>query len=448
MLFKTAVSICSNYFRRPFSSALYITNDKAQFNFVALVPRINFEECRKHKSALIENIKVRKCDIDFYKVEEYWTFYESIADQKSTLEKTKSVIKEHLQCLSKTPQTSSDEVEKLKLHLKIVKLDLLNIKDYLYEIEETAALYYLSLPNDLNSLTPLDGEKIIHTFKDKPESITNSHMDIAKSKKWLQNLSHGLVYLKNEAALFELAVFDYSFDMLRKSSFVPTVNTSFTRSLIVEGCCTDYADPTKVFTIKDDSTTINRLHIVGGATLYSFMTYFARFIVQPSYFPVRFFTYGKQYRPISTDTTSLWNLRQDSVVELFLLTKYEENEIQTELKNVIDLAVKMYEALECHFKAVYLPATALKLYESLAVSFQMYSPNLQTYVEVGRISLCGDFLSKRLMVMYSENKTTKYPCLISATLFDIPKILACVIENNSVSNIGLLDNILKEYALV
>jgi hypothetical protein len=52
---------------RKFSSALYITGDKAQTNFVVLTPHIDFEDQIKNKSDLIKNIEARKLNINLEK---------------------------------------------------------------------------------------------------------------------------------------------------------------------------------------------------------------------------------------------------------------------------------------------------------------------------------------------------------------------------------------------
>ncbi|KAJ8971589.1 hypothetical protein NQ317_002872, partial [Molorchus minor] len=79
----------------------------------------------------------------------------------------------------------------------------------------------------------------------------------------------------------------------------------------------------------------------------------------------------------------------------------------------------------------------------------MYSNHLKRYVEVGNVSLYDSYLSKRLLFTYTVNKDRKYPKVVGGTLLNVPKLLACVLENNNSSGKNILmSDIIKKHLCI
>lgn len=442
--------LCINL--RHYSSALYITGDKASSNFVVLVPHIDFEDRMENRSELEENIKLRQKQINLDKYWKYWEFYKHLHEKMLVLNSTKRVINEHMVELKKEPEKNKEEIEKLQLHAKQAKDNYKNLRDYTYPVEEMAVLNVLSIPNVLDKRTPHTDHYILYNYLDKPILKARNHFELAVNSNLLYYLNPTFSVLENDAALFEHSLINYFYDNLLTNSYISTVNTSFTRSIIMEGCCVDYLDPKQVFTVyeEDSKYSVAKLHFVGNASLFSFMAYFAKFSIQPNYLPLKFFTSGKQYQPLSKKHTSksLLELNQYSTIDIFSITKNNEQDTENHFQEVIEIVKQLYDSLGYHYRLVYVPANELRDYETLRVAIQMFSTHLQTYIEIGNISLCGDYLSKRLLVSYNEDKTRKYSNIIHGTLINVQKLLACVLEYNDLTKKELLSDLLKKYSLL
>lgn len=443
-IFKRILQVHVNI--RRYSSALYITGDKASSNFVVLMPHIDFEERLGNKAELEENIKLRGKRINLDKYKKYWEFYKDLAEKMVVLDETKREISRQVAELMKEPQTNTVEIEKLQLHAKQAKDNYKNLRDYIYPVEESAALKALSIPNILDQRTPHTESNLLYNFSEKPLEKGRYHFDIATDMKLLHYLNSTFTVLENDAALFEYAIINYIYEVMLNNDFVPTVNASFSRSIIIEGCCTDFTNPNSIFTVAEEESkfSISQLHFVGNSTLYSFMTYFTKFSIQPNYFPLKLFTTGKQYNPTKSKERSLFNLNQYSTLDTFIIT--QDNE-QTEkmFQELINVIKEFYDSLGYHYRLVYLPAKELQDYESLRLSIQMYSSHSHNYLEVGSVSLCGDYLSKRLLVTYNDGKIRKYPHIIYGTLVNVQKILACILEYNDLFKKELLSDQLRRY---
>lgn len=435
------------------TSALYVTGNKAQSIFSVLTPHIDFDNRIQNKKELEENIKLRELNINIEKLQKQWEFYKHIDETKNILEYTKNELHKEISTLQKNPEGNEEEIEKLKLHAKLTKNDYKNIREYLYGIEEMAVLKVLSLPNVLHSRTPPSDANIIHEYLEFSTEQSQSHVDLGLTKDLVQFNNPSFAYLKNDAALFELAVINYANNFLLDSKFIPFSNSNFARSVVVEGCGTEFFNKNEIFTLENNDTNehhdVNRTHLTGGASLYSFMAYFTKHCIQKTHFPLKFFTTGRNYTPSIKETVSLFNLAQYTQINCFIATTNEDNIMNDEFDLIVNQIKNLYESLGYHFRLVYQPANQINKNESLRLSVEMYSNHLQKYVEVGYISIYEDFISKRLLFNYNENKDRKFPKIISGNILNIQKLLACVIEYNAVNvNESLLNDLLKQYVPV
>lgn len=434
--------------KRQLSSALYITGDKAQDTFRVLTPYLDFAERIKNKAELEENIKLRRLNMNVDKIEKYWSFFKSIEDTKNLLDLSRIEVGKQIVDLMKQPEQNSREIDKLKIDAKLIKDDLKNVKDYLYGLEEHAVESVLALPNFLHPKTPHYKEQVIHTFLEKPVFKSDSHINVAENLH-LAEIVNSKCYFKNDAALFEMALLDYFDTFLRDNHFTPFSNSDFVRSVVIEGCGTDFTDQSAVFALEDKhddkNHELSKLHLVGGASLYSFMAYFTKNLVQQTLLPLRCYVLGRKYKPAILEHVNLFSLEQETAVEIFVATLNNGENFVQSFDEVVECVVRLYENLGYHFRLTYVPANKLSKCETLRLAVEMFSNHLQSYVEVANVSQCDDYLSKRLLFTYNENKVRKYCKVISGSLLSVQKVLGCVLENNSGNCEPLLSQLLRSH---
>lgn len=420
-----------------YGSALFVIGDKGIDVCPPVSPFIDFEEKLADIDSLKDNIKRRSIDMDVDQVKDVWDFLSTLRQNYGDLDQQRQRIHDEVRQLNSLDDDASKKtIEKLKMHLKVISLDMKNLKTGLWSVEEKAMIHALAFPNTLHSRTPLFEPSETSSFKDKPRPLkVESHLEIATKADLLKFTSPQSYYLKKDAAVFELCGKFYFSENLRAAGFTQFSNPDFTKSAIVEGCGLDHTDSDKVFILHHNETTKlsedNRLHLTGGGSLLAFAAYHAKHVVFPTAFPLKYFALGRQYVPVpETSKLGLFQVSQSSVVQLFIAVKDSIEDMDTELDNAITLITDIYKNIGFHFKVCCLPAAQLKSWESLHVSFQMFSPFLNTYIEVGNISVSDDYVSKRLHFNYKEKKVKKFPKIISGTILSIPKFLGCVLEQN------------------
>lgn len=412
-------------------SALFVNGAKATEQFVYVTPHVDTADLLKHKENIQQQIDKRKSTIDIDKIDKLWTVYEELKSQKSNYETKKSEISQQLAKLLKS-DPNSDETKKLKIQIDLIKDNIKKLKIPLWSAEEAAMVEALKLPNNLHANTPTGKCNIIFTHLSPPKH-KKSHLKIGKELNIINFKKNENYYLTGEAAIFELGAKFYFNNILKCNNFIQFSNTDFVKSLVVEGCGNDHTSPDTSFILHhNEETKVNkdsRLHLTGGATLSSFMAYHTKNVLYPKVLPLKYFTMGRQYTPSPSDEDSLFHVSQSSVVEIFGVTK-SNNDLDKLLNELTNILKTAYTKLGYHFRLVNIPAERLQMWESLRLAVEMYSTSLGCYIEVGNISLSGDFISKRLMLTYVEDKVNKYPYILSGTMLNIPKFLGCVLEQD------------------
>lgn len=413
------------------NSALFINGAKATENFVYVTPYVNIPEILQNKEDLRDELNKRKINYNITKLEDLWIFYDELKQRKSNLDSTKAKLGSELSNFLKT-EPESDAVNKLKLQIDLIKDNIKKLKIPLWSAEESVMVEALKLPNNLHHLTPDDSPKTIYTHLTAP-STKKDHLKIATELGLIHFKKNENYYLKGDAAIFELGAKFYFSQMLKKNKFIQFSNPDFVKSVIIEGCGEDHTDPDKTFILHHNEDTKvssdSRLHLTGAGSLCSFMAYHAKNVIYAKTLPLKYFAMGRQYIPAPAEEDSLFHVSQSSVIQMFSVARDSEelNKILEDLTNIIKEA---YSSLGLHFRLCYVSADKLLLWESLRLSIEMYSTSLQSYVEVGNLSISGDYISKRLIFTYMDKKQSRFPHLLSGTILNVPKLLACLLEQD------------------
>ncbi|KAM3964065.1 seryl-tRNA synthetase-like insect mitochondrial protein [Aphomia sociella] len=413
-------------------SALFINGTKATENFVYVIPHVDFPLQIKEKEVIKKELLKRNLSIDFNKLESLWSVYEELKLKKSEYEKKKEDVSRELGKLIKS-DPNNVSIGKLKIQVNLLKDNIKKIKEPLWSAEEAAMVEVLKLPNSIHGQTPDKGNKVLFTHLLPPKN-NKDHLKIGNSHGIINLEKNENYYLRGNAAIFELGAKFYFNNILRENNFLQFSNPDFVKSLVIDGCGIDHTNPNASFILHhNEDTKINTdscLHLTGGASLCSFFAYYTKNVLHAKSLPLRYFTMGRQYVPSPFEVDSLYHVSQSSVVEIFCATR-NENELDGLLNELIDVLKSAYSVLGYHFRISIVSADKLRVWESLRVIVEMYSTSQRSYVEIGNVAVIGDYISKRLLLTYLENKESHFPHILSGTILNVPKFLACVLEQDN-----------------
>ena len=80
-----------------------------------------------------------------------------------------------------------------------------------------------------------------------------------------------------------------------------------------------------------------------------------------------------------------------------------------------------------HFRMCTVAACHLERWEQYRSSFQCYSPSTGGYVQVGSVSIVGDYISRRLSIFGPDGA---HPAgFVTAQALSVPKLLSCFLES-------------------
>lgn len=424
---------------RRYGSVLYMTGDEAKGIFSVLTPHIDIEDRFKEMPALKQSVELRGIQIDVDKLKHLWEILKTMEADKHKIETRRVDLANRIKELRRGSDVATEEMGKLKFQGKLLREDLKATVKAVWELQKKVMTKVLSLPNNLHSDTPNEGTKIVSEFSH--ESVmkqTESHVEIGKKLDILDYIDPMCYYLKGGAALLELCVLDYFAEKLGSHGFIKFCNSDFGRSVVVEGCGLNHEDPSVTYILQDTGDILNtkdanRLHLVGGASLPSFCSFHAKQIIPVTALPLRLVAVGRQYTPNSqnleeTNFSGLFGACQAASVELFISTANNLGNMMDEFDRTVAAVTDMYKEFGFPFRVVYMPAQSLRLYESLRASFQMYSSYLQSYVEIGHVSVCDDYISKRLLIRYEVENKRRFTRTVSGTVVSVPRLLGCVLE--------------------
>ena len=180
------------------------------------------------------------------------------------------------------------------------------------------------------------------------------------------NVSHTAVYLKSELAQVELKLCKYFTSKLLDYGLEIFSNPDFIKSVMAEGCGIDFMDPDKIFSLKQyqdfgDRESCNAMHLVGGASLPAFVSYFARQVVQtPSVLPASLFCVGRHYTPVTRVTTDLvTGGHQSTAVQMFSVSE-SRHQMELQLDRILDIVINLFSV----FPNFYIIEEAVKDYET------------------------------------------------------------------------------------
>lgn len=405
------------------TSKLFIPYNETSNTYVVIEPYVNFENNFKNIKTLKDNIAFRGLNINVDKICDNWSNYENARDELVSLNSEKLKLVDELKTKGNT------DISLLKEKRSIVMSRLKTLRDHISTLEKEVVIPSLSLPNSLHPDCPLSEVEILccHNVKQNYSNKGGlSHLEIGAALDCLEYTNAVIIYLKNELALCEQAILSYFSNSLDQLDFITFCNSDLIKSVIIEGCGSDFNNPDQTFILSDKN-----VHLVGGASLPTFCAFLAKQSVGENKLPLNLYAAGRSYKPTNNNNTGLFSAVQTNAVQ-FLIGSIDEQHAKEQFDKMLAVYKQLYTDIGLQYRIVYSPACMLENWESLKVQVELYSVNSQNYIEVASLSLSGDFISKRLRIHCSgKNKKQEFLHIVSGKIVDTNVLLGCILEQNA-----------------
>jgi seryl-tRNA synthetase len=285
-----------------------------------------------------------------------------------------------------------------------------------------------------NKVVAQFGEPRKFDFKPKDHVALCEALDLADFEAGTQVAGQKFYFLKNEAALLEIALVQYAMQTCVRAGYTPVITPDLARVAVLEGIGFMPRDPNpetrQVYTVADTD-----LCLVATAEITLGGMHMNR-IFEETELPKRYVGLSHCFRTeagaAGRDTRGLYRVHQFTKVEMFAFCTPEESEkIHQEIKA---LEEQIFKGLGLAFHVIDtctgdLGGPAYRKYD-----LEAWMPGRGTagdYGEVTSTSNCTDFQARRLGIRYKGKgfKGTKFVHTLNGTAVACTRALVAILEN-------------------
>lgn len=312
------------------------------------------------------------------------------------------------------------------------------IKERLKKLDEDFETMVCQIPNLCNCNVPVgkdeksnivlkeEGKKPNFRFQPKDYLELSKELDLIDIERASKVSGSRFGYIKNQAAVLEIALINYAFEKLIKEGFVPVIPPVLIKPEMMKAM--GYIDTQKdrderYFLEKDNLYLVGTSEqSVGPMHKDEIMEHLPkRYVIFSTCFREEAGSYGK-------DTKGILRVHQFDKVEMFSFTKPEDSE--KEHMFLVSIEEKLMKSLKIPYRLVQLCSGDLARPSSATLDIESWFPGQNEYRETHSSSNCTDFQARRLNIRYKEESgKLNFVHTLNGTVFAIGRMLIAIIEN-------------------
>ncbi|KAF8215986.1 seryl-tRNA synthetase [Mycena galopus ATCC 62051] len=417
-------------------------------------PRLDYRSVSENMVYKSTNALNRKAHLPLDAIQSVARAHTELKNLTSTLNakrNARSAVGERVRRSSEENNTEAKEAamaEALKLKEEIAPLEAA-----LVVAEENLLSLALAIPNDTHPSSPLGPESAAVTLSTHGPELTpatpkRDHVTIARKFDLVDFESGATVtgsswyYLRNEAALLELALTNYALSIAIKHGFTPVTTPDVVRAEISDRCGfqpRDNSDPpvSQVYHIHPIHSAKSPELILSATSEIPLGGMFANKLFTDKPLPLKVVGLGRAFRAEAgargRDTHGLYRVHQFTKVELFAVTAQDESEkMMEEMKS---LQTTILNGLGLSFRILDMPTEELGASAYRKYDMEAWMPGRGSWGEVSSLSNCTDYQSRRLHIRYKNNSSatssTMFAHTLNGTAAAIPRLIIALFENGA-----------------
>ncbi|XP_043114149.1 serine--tRNA ligase, mitochondrial [Puntigrus tetrazona] len=414
-------------------------------------PKLDMRSVCEETDAVKQEVENRKGDLraaDVGLIISVWKELQKVQQEISDLEAKKDKISVKVRALvdehDKSTLASLKEYTSAKEEGRAIreKLSLLYVQKG--ELEKEHYCRALRLPNRTHPCVPVGdesqarvvesvGQKREFDFKPKGHLQIGESLDIIRQRRLAHVSGHRSYYLIGLGARLQLALQNYTLDLLQKRGFIPMVVPDILKSVVFEGCgMQPNAHRSQVYSL--DPSRFPDLNLAGTGEV-GVAGYFMDHAVNLNDLPVRTVCSSTCYRA-ETDTGrepwGLYRVHHFTKVEMFGVTLNETGEESSQLLDeFVTLQKEIFCSLKLHYRVLDMPTQELGPPAFRKYDIEAWMPGRGSFGEISSASNCTDYQSRRLNILYEGNdRNLKYAHTVNATACAVPRTVIAILETH------------------
>ena len=342
---------------------------------------------------------------------------------------------------AKLPQMQNP-TEKMQLlaDLKVLKEALQKQDEELKEVMKEWQTLMLSVPNIPDMSVP-DGEddsQNVETstwgeipkfdFTPKDHIKLMEELDLADFEKGTKVAGFRGYFIKNEAALLELALFQFvTEEFIKKGDYVPMIVPSLVRRETLLG--TGYLPQGE-----DDLYKTQDVDYLAGTAEVATMSYFADTVINKNDLPKKVIAFSPCFRreagSYSKDIKGLYRVHEFYKFEQVILCEANHETSVKHHEELRENSEKLLQLLKLPYRVVANCGGDLGLGQVKKYDIEAWSPSMGKYRETHSCSYFHDFQSRRLNIRYKDDAgKLQFTHSLNNTALAMPRILIQILEN-------------------
>lgn len=260
-----------------------------------------------------------------------------------------------------------------------------------------------------------------------------NHLDIGKNLGILDFETGSKVtgsqfyYLYGDAALLEIALVQYAFNLLSKEGFIPVITPDLAKSRYYLG--TGYSpkgNEAQTYKIEDED-----LGLIATAEV-TLAGKHADEILSESSLPIKYVGYSHCFRKEAGSygkySKGLYRVHQFTKVEMFIYCTQEESNKYHEY--ILGLEERIYQNLGLPYRVVEMCTGDLGAMAVRKFDIEAWMPGRNEYGEVTSTSNCTDYQARNLNIKYkAKDGAVKYVHMLNGTAIATSRTPLAILEN-------------------
>ena len=336
-----------------------------------------------------------------------------------------------------------EEAEARKKEVENFKNELGPIQEELEKVEKQLNEVLVQLPNLPSEKVPAgrtpEDNEVVRTGGSMPQLHANAqpHWELAKKYDLIdfelgnKLTGSGFPVYKNKGAKLQRALIHYFLDYNTKAGY-----TEFQPPLMVNEAS---AYGTGQLPDKEGQmyhATEDNFYLIPTAEV-PITNIYRDVILKESELPVRMTAYTPCFRreagSYGKDVRGLNRLHQFDKVEIVQLS--HPNDSYEALEKMVEHVEQLIQSLGLHYRILRLCGGDMSFTSALTYDFEVYSAAQERWLEVSSVSNFESFQSNRMKIRYKDDKgKTQLVHTLNGSSLALPRILACLLENNQDEN--------------
>ena len=336
-----------------------------------------------------------------------------------------------------------EEAETRKKEVEGFKNDLAPIQQELDAAEKQVNDLLLRLPNLPSELVPRgktpDDNEIVRLGGSKPQLHAGAvpHWDLAKKYDLIdfelgnKITGSGFPVYKDKGAKLQRALIQYFLDYNTQAGYIEYLPPFMVNEASAYGTGQLPDKEGQMYHATEDNFYLIPTAEVPVTNIYRDT------ILKDSDLPIRMTAYTPCFRreagSYGKDVRGLNRLHQFDKVEVVQIvepsTSYEV------LDQMVEHVEKLIQSLGLHYRILRLCGGDMGFTSALTYDFEVYSAAQEKWLEVSSVSNFESFQTNRMKIRYKDaNGKTQLAHSLNGSSLALPRILACLLENNQTEN--------------